>query len=90
LAADDPGGRTPAPVDPEAYQARLDRISELFASMIDTATELSTRRCPYKDRLDRCTAGFGCRNQRWPEGRDGAKMCGGDDKLDYRSAWEID
>ncbi|MCC6222053.1 MAG: hypothetical protein IT201_01010 [Thermoleophilia bacterium] len=75
-------------LDPADYQARLDRISELFSSMIEHASELSTRRCPYRDRLDRCTAAFGCRNQRFPEGRNGTKLCGGDDKLDYRSAWE--
>ena len=75
-------------IDPAAWQERLDRVSELFGSMIDTATELSTRRCPYKNRHDECTAQFGCRNQRWPEGQDGPKMCGGDDRLDYRNAWE--
>jgi hypothetical protein len=78
----------PQPIDPEAYRERLDRISELFAAMIDHATELSKERCPYRDRLDRCTAAFGCRNQRWPEGKEGPKICGGDHKLDYRSAWE--
>jgi len=80
----------PEPIDPAAYQARLDRISELFSSMIATATELSTRRCPYKNRFDQCTAGFGCRNQRPPREPGELKVCGGDDKLDYRSAWETD
>ena len=80
----------PESIDPEAYRERLERIEELFGSMMVTAAELSTRRCPYKNRLDQCTAHFGCRNQRWPEGRDGPKLCGSDDKLDYRSAWETD
>ena len=75
-------------IDPAAYQERLDRLSGLLSSMMPTVNELITRRCPYKNRLDECTAAFGCRNQRWPEGRDGPKLCAADDKLDYRGAWE--
>jgi hypothetical protein len=75
-------------IDPAAYQERLERIGELFSTMMATVTELSTRRCPYRDASDNCTAQFGCRNQRFPEGKGGPKLCGGDDKLDYRSAWE--
>lgn len=78
----------PERIDPAAYRERLDRISELFGSMIATATEVSTRRCPYKNRFDQCTAHFGCRNQRRPRQPGELKACGGDDKLDYRSAWE--
>jgi hypothetical protein len=81
------GGRAER-IDPAEWEERLGRVNELFGSMITVATELSTHRCPYKNRLDECTAKFGCRNQRFPEGRDGPKLCGGDDKLDYRSAWE--
>jgi hypothetical protein len=84
------GGGQPAPVDPAAYQERLDRMTELFTSMMATVDELSTRRCPYKNRFDECTAHFGCRNQRKPEREGGLKRCAGDDRLDYRSAWEID
>ena len=51
-------------IDPEAYRERLGRIEELFSSMIDTAMEVSTRRCPYKNRFDQCTAAFGCRSRR--------------------------
>jgi hypothetical protein len=76
------------PVDPAAWQQRLDRIGELFGAMIETATVQSTHRCPYKNRLDQCTAQFGCRNQRKPRNPGELKVCGGDDKLDYRSAWE--
>lgn len=75
-------------IDPRAYAERLERISTLFASMIVTAGSQATWRCPYRNRHDHCTAHFGCRNQRWPDGRDAATFCGGDDKLDYRSAWE--
>ena len=36
------------------------------------------------------TAKFGCRNQRKPLANGGPRQCGGDDKIDYRSAWETD
>lgn len=75
-------------IDPAAYQERLDRIGEIFSSMMTTVAGLSTRRCPYKNRFDQCTARFGCRNQRKPADPAQLKDCGGDDKLDYRSAWD--
>ena len=75
-------------IDPAAYQERLDRIGEIFSSMMTTVADLSTRRCPYKNRFDQCTARFGCRNQRKPDDSSQLKDCGGDDKLDYRSAWD--
>ena len=75
-------------IDKAEYEKRLKRISELFSSIVVHADELSTYRCPYKNRLDQCTAKFGCRNQRKPRKAGGLLMCGGDDKLDYRSAWE--
>ncbi len=56
----------PEPLDQEAYQHRLDRLSEMFGSMMETVEDLSTKRCPYKNRHDHCTANFGCRNQRKP------------------------
>ena len=76
------------PIDPGAYQARLDRMSEIFSTMMVTVDDLAGKRCPYKNRLDQCTAGFGCRNQRKPRNPGELKVCGGDDKIDYRSAWE--
>jgi hypothetical protein len=75
-------------IDPEAYRERLDRITELYSSMMTTVSDLSTRRCPYKNRFDQCTAKFGCRNQRKAEVAGELKRCAGDDKIDYRSAWE--
>jgi hypothetical protein len=78
----------PDPITPDAYRERLERISELFSSMMDTVNDLSARRCPYKNRFDECTARFGCRNQRKSGNSAERKVCGGDDKLDYRSAWE--
>lgn len=77
-------------IDREEYQKRLDRITEMFAGMVAHADELSTVRCPYKNRFDECTAQFGCRNQRKPRPGGSLLMCGGDDKLNYRSAWETE
>ena len=73
-------------IDPAEYQKRLDTLSEILNGIAQHAAELSTGRCPYKDRHDHCTAKFGCRNQRRGEGK--VLLCIGDDKLDYRSAWE--
>ena len=77
-------------IDKKEYQKRLDRITELFSSMTVHADEQSTYRCPYKNKEDRCTAKFGCRNQRKPDNSQGLLICGGDDKLDYRQAWETE
>jgi hypothetical protein len=79
----------PEPLDQEAYQRRLDRLTEMFGSMMETVEDLTTKRCPYKNKEGRCTAGFGCRNQRKPPQKGEKYICGGDDKLDYRSAWEV-
>lgn len=78
------------PIDPAEWQRRLDRVSELLGSMIEVATEQATRRCPYKNRFDQCTAQFGCRNQRKPAAPGELKICASDDKLNYRSAWDSD
>ena len=78
----------PERLDQEAYQRRLDRLTDLFGSMMDTVEAQSQKRCPYKNKDGRCTANFGCRNQRKPRDEEGRFLCGGDDKLDYRSAWE--
>lgn len=77
-----------APVDPAAVQASFDRLSAILGEMMVTVADISTRRCPYKDKTDHCTAKFGCRNQRRPTEPEGLRVCGGDDRLDYRSAWE--
>jgi hypothetical protein len=76
------------PIDPAAYQERLDRLSSIFGSMMETVEDLTSKRCPYKNRHDRCTAGFGCRNQRRPPTPGELMVCGGDDRIDYRGAWE--
>ena len=75
-------------IDKAEYQKRLDRVTELFTDMMRHAEKQSAQRCPYKDRFDRCTAQFGCRNQRKPARAGELLICASDDKLDYRSAWE--
>ena len=75
-------------IDEAQYRASLARLEAIFRDMSDTATEVSTWRCPYKNAEDRCTAGFGCRNQDRRVAQDELFICLSDDKLDYRSAWE--
>jgi len=81
-------GKAVQKIDKEEYQKRLDAISTIVADMMRHVDVVSQERCPYKNRLDQCTAQFGCRNQRTPEVAGEPFLCVGDDKLDYRSAWE--
>ncbi len=76
-----------AKIDPKDIQERMDRISEIFTDMVSHAETVSKTRCPYRDRKDRCTAEFRCRNQQKPDA-DGVLACGHDGKFDYSSAWE--
>ena len=76
-------------IDKTEYEKRLNKITQIFEELVVHADEQSTYRCPYKNRFDHCTAKFGCRNQRKIDEGMGL-LCVGDDKLDYRSAWEID
>jgi hypothetical protein len=76
-------------VDKERYKASMARLEAIFRGISDTATEVSRWRCPYKNVEDRCTASFGCRNQNRKVPRGELFICTGDDKLDYRSAWEL-
>ncbi len=76
-------------IDKAEYEKRLNRITEIFEGLVTHADVQATYRCPYKNRRDHCTAKFGCRNQRKIDEGTGL-LCVGDDKLDYRSAWEID
>jgi len=75
-------------IDRAEYQKRLDALSEILMVIAAHACEVSTSRCPYKNKRDECTAQFGCRNKRKPIQIGGAPICASDDKLDYRSAWE--
>ena len=76
-------------IDKAEYEKRLNKITEIFEELVVHADEQATYRCPYKNRFDHCTAKFGCRNQRKIDEGIGL-LCVGDDKLDYRSAWETD
>ena len=75
-------------IDPERYQRSLNQLTELFAGLVVHADELSQSRCPYKNRLNQCTANFGCRNKRKSPDAGSLPTCAGDDQLDYRGAWE--
>ena len=79
---------TGARIDPERMRASLDQMYEIFKQMALKADEVSLHRCPYKNMHGRCTAQFGCRNQRRTGVKGELAICAGDDKLDYRRAWE--
>lgn len=76
-------------IDKTEYEKRLNKITQIFEDLVTHADEQATYRCPYKNRFDHCTAQFGCRNQRKIEEGTGL-LCVGDEKLDYRDAWETD
>lgn len=75
-------------IDPEEFRKRRDALYGLLEEMVSHASEQSTYRCPYKNRNDQCTASFGCRNKRKNPNPGGLPICAGDDKLNYKSAWE--
>ena len=75
-------------IDPAEYQKSMDRLNEILTGIAIHADHLSAVRCPYKNRHNECTAQFGCRNKRKAEKPGGLPICAGDDKLDYRGAWE--
>ena len=74
-------------IDSEAHRQRIDRLGAIFADIAGRAEEISKFRCPYRDRLDRCTGKFRCRNQETTEEGD-VLRCTHDGHFDYRSAWE--
>ncbi len=82
-------GQNMKKIDKTEYEKRLNKITEIFEGLVVHADAQATYRCPYKNRFDHCTAKFGCQNQRKIDEGTGL-LCAGDDKLDYRSAWEID
>ena len=75
--------------DNERYRASMARLHGIFKGMSETVTEVSYRRCSYKNVQDRCTAGFGCRNQDRTVPQGELYICTGSDDLDYRGAWEV-
>ena len=64
----------------EKYKQSLARLAEIMEPMNDIAMAQSQFRCPYKNRFDRCTAKFGCRNQRKQEAGE-LMLCASDDKI---------
>ena len=76
-------------VDKKRYQASIARLDAISRGISETVEVVSARRCPYKNVQDRCTAGFGCRNQLRTGLPDELPVCTGSDNLDYRSAWQV-
>ena len=76
-------------VDKEKIQASMARLQDILKSIGETANQVSQWRCPYKNAQERCTAGFGCRNQSRPATAQELPLCLGSDDLDYRSAWDV-
>lgn len=76
-------------LDKESYLRSISRLDAIFRDINETVSVVSAYRCPYKNAQDRCTAKFGCRNQNRRAADGELFICMGDDKLDYRSAWEI-
>ncbi|MFN7993686.1 MAG: hypothetical protein U0Q18_08805 [Bryobacteraceae bacterium] len=68
-------------VDPAECRERFDQLTQVLARIVLRAEEASTRRCPYRNRHDQCTASFGCRNKRKCAG--GLPVCAGDQFLTY-------
>jgi hypothetical protein len=63
----------------------LEHADTVLTSLVLLA-ELSTlTRCPYKDKEARCTAQFGCRNQR--RDSEGTACTAADGDLNYQTAW---
>lgn len=75
-------------IDPAEFQKRRDALYQLMEEMVQHADHQAQGRCPYKNRHNQCTASFGCRNKRKPATAGDKPLCAGDDKLNYRSAWE--
>ncbi len=77
-------------VDKARVQASMARLQGILQGIGETANQVSTWRCPYKNAKDLCTAKFGCRNQSRPPDGEELPACLGSDDLDYRTAWEAE
>jgi hypothetical protein len=75
--------------DKRHYEQSMTRLQAILREISDTATRVSTWRCPYKNVANRCTANFGCRNQDRTVPAGESFICNSDDNLDYRSAWDV-
>ena len=76
-------------IDKQRYRASIASLEAIFQGINATANRVATWRCPYKNAQDRCTAGFGCRNQLRGSGPEELSVCTGSDDLDYREAWQV-
>ena len=77
-------------VDKSRIQDSMARLQAILQGIGETANQVSTWRCPYKNAQDLCTANFGCRNQSRPPAQADLPVCLGSDDLDYRSAWDAE
>ena len=75
-------------IDPKDFQERLGKITQLYSEFVVHAKTQSRSRCPYRNRLDECTAKFECRNQLPAPTEGGPPLCSG--KYNYCSAWGED
>ena len=77
----------------EYYRNRNPHQTRATRDMADKRGKLvkeSKFRCPYRNKDDRCTAKFGCRNQRKPKENDLFGCAQKDNEtLDYRNFWEM-
>jgi hypothetical protein len=74
----------------ERYKKSLKMLEDIMAPMNDTAMLQAQFRCPYRNKDDRCTAKFGCRNQRKPKVNDMFECDQkNNDNLNYKSYWEM-
>ena len=80
---------THQPIDRERYEASLTRLYDIFKGMSETTDAVSKWRCPYKNVSSRCTAKFKCRNQYFTLIPTDLPVCYGNDKIDYRDAWDL-
>ena len=78
------------PIDGSKYEKSRKKLTQILTDIARHAQTQSLTRCPYKNKLDQCTAQFGCRNKRKPIAESELPACASDDRLDYRSAWEVD
>jgi hypothetical protein len=75
-------------VDINKYKSSIAKLEEIFRNISKDVTEVSKWRCPYKNASDKCTAKFGCRNQRKEPIEGDLFLCAGSDNIDYRPAWD--
>ena len=69
------------------YKKSLEKLAAILTPIAEHVEVQAGLRCPYKNKLDECTAKLGCRNQKKQEKHE-LMVCVGDDKLDYRPFWE--